>query len=239
MFQGSLKIFAILAIIMAFTWFAEAQLYGTEASQSGQAQLETPEPFEVWINAKWNIFQTAMDGDYTGETKTIIMNRMLFSYPTEVGWKLWWTFMNYWACGCVDTQLYDYYTGYHHINGFDLFNCFERSENAICNTFAVDVLNVFDNYLKGFGLTIDEGDFTKFKAHQKGLLEQVGDFLWALPDAFGKFIQLATFSIPQMPIYMTAILNLIFIPLYVVMAICIAPIVAKFIEAIGNLIPFT
>jgi len=163
----------------------------------------------------------------------------MFDYPTSVGWRLWWTFMNYYACSCVDRNLYDYYTGYKVITGFDLFNCFQHSDNAICNGFSVTILSEFDNYLSGFGLTLDEDDFTKFKVLQKGLLEQVKDFLWTLPDAFVKFIQLATFTIPQIPPSLSVILNLIFLPLWIILAICIAPIVAKFIEAIGNLIPFT
>lgn len=70
--------------------------------------------------------------------------------------------------------------------------------------------------------------------------ESVATFFGSLVSGFGELINLLTFTgIPGMPDFMANILRIIFVPMWVILVIGIAPVVADFIRAIGNLIPFT
>lgn len=82
---------------------------------------------------------------------------------------------------------------------------------------------------------IDEG--------KKTLLGIIWDFIGSLVNGFINLMKLLTFTnIPNTPLWLVGILNIVFIPLWFVLVVGIAPYVAKLIEAgakfLDALIPF-
>lgn len=72
---------------------------------------------------------------------------------------------------------------------------------------------------------------------QSNMLDAVFEFFGTILDSFAQMIRVMTFTnIPHMPPAVTIILNCLFIPLWIVMAIAIAPYAVDFIKAIASLI---
>lgn len=103
--------------------------------------------------------------------------------------------------------------------------------------------SLYNSYLKTNGLEYDKttGGLITFK---KDLFSSAIDFLGKIPDMFAKIVDLFTFNIKSpsgvnaFPAEMTIILNIFFIPMWIVLSIEILPLIAKIIESIGSLIPF-
>jgi hypothetical protein len=79
---------------------------------------------------------------------------------------------------------------------------------------------------------------------QKNLLQQAFDFVGKIPEAIGKFFELLTFTIKDrygsniIPVPVSWVVSLFFIPLQIILFIETLPLITKIIEAIGALIPF-
>lgn len=74
----------------------------------------------------------------------------------------------------------------------------------------------------------------------QGFWDAIVQFFGALGNGFIQLSRLLTFStIPHIPLFMHVILNIFFIPMWIILVIGIAPVVAHFISALGGVIPFT
>lgn len=91
---------------------------------------------------------------------------------------------------------------------------------------------------------------------EKNLIDSAISFLSSIPDGINKFFSVVTFDIKSeynkidsngnivvgereiIPSAVRIILNIFFIPMWIVLTIEIVPVLAKIIEAIGSLIPF-
>jgi hypothetical protein len=131
----------------------------------------------------------------------------------------------------------DYKTGYDFYNGKQ-----PDGSPLISATAKNNIKTDYKSYLKPFGFDIDEAGV--LKTYQKNFVEQAIDFLGKIPQSFGKFLEIVSFTIKDtygstiIPAPVVVVLNIFFIPMWIVLLVEILPVLAMIIGAIGSLIPF-
>jgi len=235
-----LVIFGITAFIMISTYAVTGVLYADEEEYDYMSQYEDYLPdyetvmtFEEWINFYFAIAKDKiLEGkDFQwfseeGETpfllthQELITNRVYIDYDYFTGHDL---FEKY-------TNGYNWWLKSSYLDSTWLTNRRSQIKNDWYRDYLHELGYDFEDTAEGMELTI----------YQKGFLEMATDLLGSIPQGFGRMIDLLTFnSIPHTEGTLKAILQVVFIPLWIILMIGIAPIVAKFISAIGNLIPTT
>lgn len=240
MSTAMLIIFGITAFIMIVTYAVSGVLYAEEEEYDYMEQYEDYLPdyetvmtFEQWINFYYDIARDkVLEGkqfEFFSEEGTtpfllthqeLITNRVSIDYNYFTGHDLF----NLYPTG------FKWWSHSHYLDATWLTN----RRNQIKEDFYRDYLHElgydFEDTEEGITLTV----------YQRGFLEIATEFLGSLPQGFGRMVDLVTFNhIPHTEGTLKEVLQVIFIPLWIILMIGIAPIVAKFINAIGNLIPTT
>lgn len=228
-----ISVFAVVAFIMIFTYTAVAIIYPEDepwTEQHGYGYTRSQDiSFNEWLDYQfacaWNIL---VRDDNNCESQPM-WSVVMFNYVKEdyqnsvIGW------------------------GYTGEGIFDEFQIVERGGRGCgLSWFNSDFPNGQGLLEWLFGTTPaerireDYDDWMGIEDDEAGFWDAVMQFFGALGGGFIQLIRLLTFStIPHIPTYMYVILNIFFIPMWIILMMGIAPVVAKFIEAIGNVIPFT
>jgi len=227
-----ISVFAVVAFIMIFTYTAVAIIYPEDDSnleQYGYGFSRTQNiSFNAWIDyqfaAAWNIL---IRNDNTVKDQGM-WNLATYIYIKE-----------------------DYDQSVDPFSDdtiFDEFQIVERGgQGCGVDWFSSDYPNGqnFVHWLMGTTpareITNEYNDWMNLgEDDPHGFWDAIFQFFGALGNGFIQLIRLVTFStIPHIPGYMQVILNIFFIPMWIILVIGIAPIIANFISALGNVIPFT
>jgi hypothetical protein len=166
----------------------------------------------------------------------------------------------------IDVELaYDFITvNYVHWNydeDDEIFNKYGTHENA-------GMLWYYSPWVQGFGLievllmgksraevikehyriykeeVTEALDPTTVEDVEKGIVDQMLEFFGSIVNGFLQFVRILSFTnIPNTPVWFVAIMNIFFIPMWIVLVIGIAPYVAKLMEALSKFLdsitPFT
>lgn len=103
------------------------------------------------------------------------------------------------------------------------------------------VLQGYNHYHADVTKILEEGE--KIKEGKKSLLDIIWDFVGSIVNGFVALMKILTFTnIPNAPLWLVGILNIVFIPMWIYLVVGIAPYVARLIEAgakfLDALIPF-
>lgn len=94
----------------------------------------------------------------------------------------------------------------------------------------------YNIYLSGSGFYIEYTDTEQLHVVNKNIIDTTIEFLGALPEGFGKMMDLLTFNIPRISVELKAVLVIFFAPMWFILIIGIAPTVAKFIRSMASVV---
>lgn len=244
-----------IAFIMVFTYASELVFYLDSSSfdkeylniktslSSGNVTTTTDNSFSNWVNINYQIsIKTGNDlTNYINEYKVF-------------KWDILQTVMM--AFKAIDNNKYENYeTGVNFVNHF--FSDYGISSYPYNKNFFI---NEYEKWKSAGGLDRQVEDVSSFYipiiSEATEFIDATRDFLGRVPGYFNTFIDLATFNIKTthnkidvktgkvmsgeteaIPGVVRTVLLIFFIPMWIVLAIEILPLIAKLIEAIGSLIP--
>jgi hypothetical protein len=239
-----------IAFIMVFTYTAEAVFFLDQTSISGNISSITPQRgFPVskvdWINIQWNFAYDKQYGVKTYEIKYGSLPKI--KDPGRFDEILNDCQYHRIFIDCQSLLLVYPYPDY----GYIVYSYGSGNEDKY--HMSIHLVGQLDEgyaiYCRNLGYTTEGG------AYEKNLIENAMSFLGQIPSGVGKFLDVLTFNIKSeyetfdadgnvvvgetnvIPTEVTVILNLFFIPMWIILAIEIVPLLAKIIEAIGALIP--
>lgn len=211
-----LKLLGIVAFIMIFTYTATGILYvdyDSDIIVDNIAYDDSDTSYSGWLEIQWNYAQKQF---LLGEN---VENELFYDFTTV-------TFIyNDWI---NNADLFEIYNSgidwYWHTNYLDSFNNWKRNS----------INDHYHQYLNDIGYEPPEGS--------KSMLDMIADFFGAIPDAIAKIYNIISFSIPKIPVQTRVILNIFFVPMWIILTIGIAPLVIDALKAIASfadaIIPF-
>lgn len=230
-----LKLLGIVAFIMFATYFSAAVIFDDSTAafdEYSQEQRPSEDKYMLWLDVNYPIvrvfaldrdnWQTLINGD-RGVLKTLtISDKHVRS-----------------LANCLSIWLDENYNVYP-TDARDVYDTLPMN-TQVC------LLGAFNSYAwtGDYELTMDDltGEISVRKV-KKNLFDLAIDFIWQIPDGLDKIGEVFTFGFKDaygnvaIPAVVRMILNIIFIPLWIVLAVGILPLIARFINAIGSIIPF-
>jgi len=237
-----------IALIMVFTYTAELVFFA-DASDLGMTptQSKLPVSKQSWIDIQWDF---AYDKQYSVNTYNTKYGDMPKIKDPDKSQNILDDCQYHVIFTECKSLLITYpYPDY----GFKIYSF--GSDGSRKDRMSLHLTQELDDgyaiYCRNLGYNPDGTVYTK------NMLESAMGFLGQIPDGVGKFFSIATFNIKQeyqkvdpttgnivtgekeiIPAPVTVILNIFFIPMWIILVIEIIPALAKIIEAIGSLIPF-
>ena len=211
-----LKFIGIIAFIMIFTYTATGILYSDYESEIDISDFNKDVSHTTTIGGFMQIqWEYAQEELINGKD---MHDEKFYAYDTQTH------IYNAWI---NRDSLFDIYSSgldfLEHHPMFDGWNNWKRN----------NVDDDFHDYLNKVGYE-PSGD--------KGMLDTIGDFFSAIPNALGRIYDVMSFNIPKIPAHIRALLSIIFIPLWIILTIGIAPLVIKALQAVASfadaIIPF-
>jgi len=246
MIRVPISLFAFVALIMVFTYTAVAICYpDDDTNYLAQSNYSGYDPdinynisFSEWLDYQIVIAYNSLVEDKHGDIEQPMFSRVTYDFIKE-DWE------------ASKNPVWRFTHDYHYDDMFDEFNLIERGGRG-CGllwynseyTKQIEYPNLFEiNVIPRVEIRNAYNEWVSYRqtgVKDLGFIEAAFQFFGSLGEGFVQMMRLLTFStIPHLPPILHMLLNLFFIPLWIVLVIGIAPILAKFIEAIGSVLPFT
>lgn len=213
-----LKLLGMVAFIMVFTYTATGILYDdyeSETYASDYMYSGEVMSFNEWLNLQWS---------YAYREYVLLeldVNEELFYNGHTISW--------IYADYHFHPNLFTTYN-----SGYDWFEHTPLLDHWPFDLKREGIRDDYQDYLTSIGYEEDTAD--------KDMVDVIADFFYAIPTAIGKIYDVMSFNIPKMPNNIRFILNLFFIPLWVILTIGIAPLVISALQAVASfvdaIIPF-
>jgi hypothetical protein len=217
------KLIGAIAFIMVFTYSAEAIVFG-DTSEIDKVTTETDFGSLMSKETYFNTMYTWSIAVFLNNTKNYITH-----FPSDATTE---QKRFYFTLSIIPNIFYNYKTG------VDVYNALPLKTGGILSVQKSQMDELYTAY------TLSKGYNPDGTVRQQTVFQAALEFLGRIPEAFGKFIEILTFNIKNQdgdnafPIEVVFVLNLFFIPMWIILSIELLPILAKIIEAIGALIPF-
>jgi len=224
----STKLVGIIAFIMIFTYTAEAIIF-MDVDSASSKELET---------ATSGTFKQAYLSFIDWLNKNYAEQRQLY-YENPVIQDVFGHESIHWLLFGLQ---YSNHIFERFAKGTDWWNADETTDKQ-----KLSIQTYYKRYLRDFGLDFEEDAGTlspKLKKYQQNFLEQAASFLAKIPEGIGRIWDMLSFNIKDsygseiIPGEARIFLNIFFVPMWIILLIEIVPLLAKVIEAIGQLIPF-
>lgn len=211
-----LKFIGIIAFIMVFTYTATGLLYddyNNEGYSSDYIYSGEHMSFAEWLNLQWS---------YTYRVRVLGENYYeILDEPFANSHTIDWIYVDY----GFHNDLFEMYS-----SGFDWFEHTDLLDDVI-GLKRESIRDDYQDYLNSIGF-VENDNVTQ----HKGMIESIGDFFGAIPSAVGKIYDVMSFNIPKMPSDLRIVLNLVFIPMWIILTIGIAPLIIKAIQAVATFV---
>lgn len=224
-----------IAFIMIFTYTSEYVFFSDQSSLDMEKNIGSYPviSFDSWYSHYWNYIKSyeLVDDPYVDVERQQTIIPQLINLRDGV-------FQDTLTYGIRIMDKYESYYFLHNIANRIVFDVPVLDFGSLYDSH----FDSYKFYLKQVGYSVtDSGDLVKA---QKNLFDNAMDFFGSIGSGVGKFGELVTFQIKNsygdniIPSSVAIILNMFFIPMWIILAIELIPLLSKVIEAIGSLIPF-
>lgn len=238
-----ISIFGVVAFIMVFTYFSVGIVYADdsyiESYKIPTYATDEAIKFDSWLRLhkdalylyKWGDTDLSTIMDDSRINKRVLDLMVAFGYEIDLDKPILEAFPVQDEPYGWDFYNTDAYTWYKELKNWVVYKPPYNYEVV-----QDELFNHYNDYLAKYDLYATPEDKEDLKPIQIGWLETVGKFFSALPDGFSNMMNLFTFNIPNMPDAVKSVLVIFLSPMWIILAIGIAPTVAKFLQAIAGLI---
>jgi len=210
-----LKFIGIIAFIMVFTYTATGLLYedySNDAYSSDYILSGDVMSFEDWLDLQWSYaYRILVLGE---EYNTILQEPFADSHV------IGWIYADY----GFHPDLFEIY-----FSGFDWFEHTDLLDQFPFDLKRESIRDDYQNYLDLVGFD-DNGN------SDSSMVDIISNFFLAIPSSIEKIYDVMSFNIPKIPSDLRLVLNIIFIPLWIILTIGIAPLIIKALQAVATFV---